>query len=254
MRGVSIVVPAYNSAKTLDILAQRIFETMNDMGYQYELILVNDGSVDQTWKVIRELASENDGILGINLSRNFGQHNALLCGVQFARFPECVTLDDDLQHPPEEIPKLLARLAEGFDVVYGVPNVSRHGLTRNISSNVVRLIGAVFFRIERAHILSSFRAFRTNLFSSFEFSQGRLISIDAILDRNSSNFGHVRVRHDRRCIEKSNYSIPKLLKLSITMLIGFRFKKSRYGPGKVSYRIQDTTGTLKTGLKNGGTT
>ncbi|MGC8659335.1 MAG: glycosyltransferase family 2 protein [Desulfomonilaceae bacterium] len=252
MRGVSIIVPAYNSSKTLVILVQRISETMNEIGYPYELILVNDGSPDQTWQVIYELASANAKIFGVNLSRNFGQHNALLCGVHFAKFQTCVTLDDDLQHPPKEIPKLLAKLEEGFDVVYGVPIIARHGLSRNFSSRFVRWIGTSVFRIRTAHILSAFRAFRTDLFDDFNFSRGEQISIDAILHSNSGDVGHVTVSHERRYSGKSNYSLSKLFKLSMTTLIGFKFQKFLYEPGKISYQVQDTIGTLKGGAKMGG--
>ncbi len=138
MRGVSIVVPAYNSSRTSNILTKRVFETMDNRDYDFELVLVNDGSADETWEVIRELVSTNDQIVGLDLSKNFGQHNALLCGIRFARFDTCITLDDDLQHPPEEMPKLLGKLDEGYDVVYGVPVSSQHG--------IARILGSVFLK------------------------------------------------------------------------------------------------------------
>ncbi len=226
MRGVSIVVPAYNSSMTLSILTERIFETMDAMHCDLELVLVNDGSNDKTWEVIRELASTNDRIIGLNLSRNFGQQNALLCGIRFARFDTCVTLDDDLQHPPEELPKLLKKLDEGYDVVYGVPIVSQHGLVRILCSVFLKWVGMVFFRIRRATILSAFRAFRKDAIGGFQDLQGPLVSVDAILNWNTNNFAHIKVRHERRICGKSNYNVMKLLALSTTMWFGYNFGRS----------------------------
>ncbi|MBE3116355.1 glycosyltransferase family 2 protein, partial [Candidatus Bathyarchaeota archaeon] len=115
----SVVVPVYNSESTLQELAARLEIVLKQLCSQYELILVNDGSPDQSWKVILQLTKEYSWITGINMMRNYGQHNALLCGVRAARYETTITMDDDLQHPPEEIIKLLEKLAEGYDVVYG---------------------------------------------------------------------------------------------------------------------------------------
>ncbi|MGC8604591.1 MAG: glycosyltransferase, partial [Desulfomonilaceae bacterium] len=221
-------------------------------GYDCELILVNDGSIDKTWEIISKLASKEPRILGINLVRNFGQHNALLCGIGFAKFDMCVTLDDDLQYLPEDIPKLIGKLDEGFDVVYGVPIVSCHGLARNFISFMARWAGSVIFGIEKARILSAFRAFRTELTSSFDHLQGHFVSIDSMLSWNTSNFGHIRVRHDWRRVEKSNYNFKKLLILSLTMLFGFNFRKYIHNSGKTSYVIQQTTGINNYKYDKGG--
>src|ERR1041385_7955938 len=112
---LSIVVPVYNSENSLRLLAERIARVLSPEAKSVELILVNDGSRDRSWEVARELAAENPWIRGINLMRNCGQHNALLCGIRAARYETIVTIDDDLQNPPEEIPNLLAKLNSGFD-------------------------------------------------------------------------------------------------------------------------------------------
>ena len=104
-----------------------------------EAILVNDGSRDQSWEIILQLATEYPWIRGINLMRNFGQHNALLCGIRAARREIVVTMDDDLQNPPEEIPAMLAKLAEGYDVVYETPLRESHGLFRDLASQITKL-------------------------------------------------------------------------------------------------------------------
>ena len=94
---------------------------------EHEIILVNDGSRDRSWEIISELSSRFPAVRGLNLMRNYGQHNALLCGIRAAKYDVIVTMDDDLQHPPEEIPRLLEQLEQGFDVVYGAPKANRTG-------------------------------------------------------------------------------------------------------------------------------
>ena len=119
--GLSAVVPAYNSQHSLRELVTRLQPVLAAHAAGYELIVVNDGSRDGTWGVLESLAREHDWIRPIDLMRNSGQHNALLCGIREARFPVIVTLDDDLQNPPDQIPLMLAALTEDVDVVYGAP-------------------------------------------------------------------------------------------------------------------------------------
>ena len=130
---VSIVIPVYNSTQTLGTLTRRLTVVLEQLGLTYEVILVNDGSCDESWERIVALSDEDDRLQGISLMRNYGQHNALLCGIQAARYEVMVTLDDDLQNPPEEIPKLLAKLAEGYHVVYGMPRRAQHGIRRDLA-------------------------------------------------------------------------------------------------------------------------
>ena len=135
---ISVVVPVFNADKSLRELVSRLSPVLDALCENYELILVNDGSEDRSWETITQLAAENAWIRGIDLMRNYGQHNALLCGIRAAKHEIVVTLDDDLQHPPEEIPKLVQKLAEGYDIVYGIPEKKQHGRWRNIASFVTR--------------------------------------------------------------------------------------------------------------------
>ncbi len=132
--GLSVVIPVYNSQSTLAILLERLEAVLPGLAPHFELLLVNDGSRDASWEEITRLSARYPWLRGLCLMRNFGQHNALLCGIRAARYPVIVTLDDDLQTPPEEIPALLAKLAEGFDVVYGTPRQEQHGLWRDLAS------------------------------------------------------------------------------------------------------------------------
>lgn len=133
---ISVVVPVYASSTTLPLLARRIEITLAHGG-EYEIIMVDDGSTDDTWQVLSGLARNNPRIRALRLGRNFGQHNALLAGVRAAKYSVVVTIDDDLQNPPEEIPRLVEALnTSGLDVVYGVPYEVAQSLTRRIASSI----------------------------------------------------------------------------------------------------------------------
>src|SRR5206468_3677817 len=119
-------------------LIHRLEPVLRENASEFEVILVNDASRDGSWRVIEELAEQNPWVRGICLMRNYGQHNGLLCGIRAARYDVIVTIDDDLQNPPEEIPRLLARLNEGFDVVYGTPQREQHGLWRDFASVITK--------------------------------------------------------------------------------------------------------------------
>jgi undecaprenyl-phosphate 4-deoxy-4-formamido-L-arabinose transferase len=115
--GISVVVPVYNSETTLRDLIAELETELPDLTGKYEVILINDGSHDNSWNVIHEICAEKPWVRGVNMMRNYGQHNALVCGMRLASFDTIVTMDDDLQHPPKEIKKLLLPLADGYDVV-----------------------------------------------------------------------------------------------------------------------------------------
>jgi glycosyltransferase involved in cell wall biosynthesis len=130
---LSVVIPVYNSADTLSDLIARLEPVLRAQALRFEAVLVNDGSRDRSWEVIVGLRHRFEWVRGIDLMRNSGQHNALLCGIRAARGDLIATLDDDLQNPPEEIPKLLAALADDIDVVYGAPEHEVHGLFRDLA-------------------------------------------------------------------------------------------------------------------------
>ena len=128
LTGVSVVVPVYNSGDILPELVRRLGDVLHGTFGFFEVLLIDDGSPDRSWSAICTLAAQCHWVRGISLMRNYGQHNALLCGIRAAKYETIVTMDDDLQHPPEEIPGLLDKLAEGYDVVYGTPPKAQHGL------------------------------------------------------------------------------------------------------------------------------
>lgn len=219
--GLSVVVPVYNSEHTLDELVMRLQPVLESLQVPYEVILVNDGSRDQSWAAIGRLNQQYPWVLGINLMRNYGQHNALLCGVRAARYAIAITLDDDLQHPPEEIPKLLVPLADGQDVVYGTPLHQRHSLWRNLASYITRLALQGTMGVENARKVSAFRAFRTEVRRAFASYQSPFVILDVLLSWGTTHFATVPTQHAPRQVGRSNYTFRKLLLHAANMVTGF---------------------------------
>lgn len=218
---VSVVVPAYRSAASLPELVRELEPVLEAATAQYELILVDDGSSDATWDVIEELAQGRDWIKGVRLMRNYGQHNALLCGIRRARLELILTIDDDLQHPPEEIPKLLERLGPETDVVYGTPAVEQHGLWRDIATQVTKFALQSAMGAPIARKASAFRVFRTQLRDAFATYDAPYVSVDVLLTWATTRFDAVKVRHQPRAIGASNYTFRKLVVHALNMLTGF---------------------------------
>ena len=220
-RGVSSVVPVYNSEGTVKMLVERLTSVLSPEGIRHEIILVNDGSRDKSWETIVEMTRQRQNVVGIDLSRNYGQHNALLAGIREAHLDVVVTIDDDLQNPPEEIPRLLAKLAEGYDVIYGTPESEQHGVLRDLASQITKIALQSSMGIETARRASAFRVFRTRLRDAFAVYQGPYVSIDVLLTWGTTRFAVVVVRHDARTIGVSNYTIRKLVTHGLNMITGF---------------------------------
>jgi undecaprenyl-phosphate 4-deoxy-4-formamido-L-arabinose transferase len=219
--GISVVVPVYNSQATLGELLRRLAAVLPSLASQFEVILVNDGSRDESWRVIAQLAAEYPFVSGIEMMRNYGQHNALLCGIRAARFDRIVTLDDDLQNPPEEIGKLLAKLEEGYDVVYGKPQAMTHGVFRNLASQITKFVLKQAMGAETARNISAFRIFRTVVRDAFGTYRSPYVSIDVLLTWGTSRFIAVDVKHDARTVGVSNYTLRKLLTHAFNLVTGF---------------------------------
>jgi glycosyltransferase involved in cell wall biosynthesis len=218
---ISAIVPVYRSAPGLPELHRRLSAALSGMVDRYEILLVEDGGGDGSWDVIETLARQDDHVRGIRMSRNYGQHNALLCGIRQARYQAIVTLDDDLQNPPEEIQRLLAVLDAGADVVYGTPMNEQHGFLRNQSSRITKLALQSAMGAETARNVSAFRVFRTRIRDAFETYRGPYVSIDVLLTWGTTRFAHLPVRHEPRQIGKSTYTVRKLITHAFNMMTGF---------------------------------
>jgi glycosyltransferase involved in cell wall biosynthesis len=218
---LSVVVPVYNSATMLPELIQRLEPVLVSVAGSYEVVLVNDGSRDASWDVVLRLAADHGWIRGINMMRNYGQHNALLCGIREARYDVIVTMDDDLQHPPEEIPRLLSKLAEGHDVVYGSPQTRASAWWRNFFSVFIRLLLIWVTGLKNLHSLSAFRALRTELRTVFASYHSSDVIIDVLLAWGTTRFASIPVTHAPRKAGVSNYTFKTLFNTAMVVLTGF---------------------------------
>jgi len=218
---LSIVIPVYNSANSIMKLYQRLTDTISLLTNHFEIVFVNDSSGDDSSDIIHRLAENDSNVKCIDLNKNFGQHNALLCGIRQAKYDLIVTLDDDLQNPPEEIPSLLEKLDQGFDVVYGYPKNEQHGFFRNVASMSTKMALKTTMGISIARHVSAFRVFRTELRDSFSDYKGSFISIDVLLSWGTNSFSAIPVNHDQRAEGKSNYTVRKLINHALNMITGF---------------------------------
>jgi len=218
---ISVVVPVYNSEHSLTALVERLKSVLAPRSSRLEIVMVNDASRDGSWGVVEKLAREHAEVRGISLLRNYGQHNALLCGIRAATGEIILTIDDDLQHPPEEIPLLLDQLGTGADVVYGTPQRESHGLFRDLASQITKIVLQEAMGAEVARDVSAFRVFRAQLREAFATYSNPSVSIDVLLTWATTRFAAVRVRHEPRTIGVSNYTFRKLLRHALNMMTGF---------------------------------
>lgn len=243
---ISVIIPAYNSSKTICELHERLLFVLIKICSEFEIIIVDDGSQDDTWTRIRDLSSKNSRVKGIKLTRNFGQHNAILCGIRAAKFDVIVTLDDDLQNPPEEIPRLLESIREGYDVVYGYPVKQQHGFIRNLLSKITKLFLCEIIGSPIAKNISSYRAFRMEIRSSFADYKSPNVNIDVLLAWSTEKFWAIEVDHLDREGGISGYSYKKLVRHAFNMITGFStlplkvasalgFTLSAFGVGTLLY-------------------
>lgn len=220
--GVSVIIPSYRSSETLPVLVESLVQVLRDsaFGNRYEIILVVDASPDSTWEVASHLALSHENVVAVDLARNTGQHNALLAGLDFARYDRIVTMDDDLQHRPEDVLVLLDALDPEVDLVYGVARDEEHGAVRSFASRSTKAaLGSV--GVAHAKYISAFRAFRASLISGMTFDQDQSTSIDVMLDWSTSRVKPVEVVMQQRAYGASNYTTSKLVRHALSMVTGY---------------------------------
>jgi undecaprenyl-phosphate 4-deoxy-4-formamido-L-arabinose transferase len=224
----SIVIPVYKAQATLPELVERLDKVLSNLSDTYEMILVNDDSPDQSWEVISALSKLYPHLRGIDLMRNYGQHNATLCGIRLARYEVIVTMDDDLQHPPEQLHFLLEKLDQGYDVVYGVPKKLPHSWWRNLGSVLSKWMVAYAIGIKTVRDVSAFRAFRTELRQAFDGYNNPDVMIDVLLSWGTTRFAAVPVDEQPRQVGKSNYTLGRLIRMYLLYLTNFSTKPLRF--------------------------
>ncbi|HEY7273648.1 MAG TPA: glycosyltransferase family 2 protein [Actinoplanes sp.] len=218
---VSVVVPCFRSAATLPALSARVHEVLPRYADDFEIVLVVDGGDRATWITAAALAAESRHVRALRLSRNYGQHNALVAGVRTARYDVVVTMDDDLQHRPEEIPTLLAALTEDVDVVYGVAAREEHGVSRSLASRLAKAALERAMNVRGARQLSAFRAFRTFLRDGFTQLNGPHACLDVALSWGTTQTTAVTVGMDERIHGRSGYTVRMLVRHMLNMMLGY---------------------------------
>lgn len=216
----SILIPVYGSSKILKPLYQRITSVFYDISNNYEIIFIEDCSFDNAWDVILDISSFDTRVRALKLSKNFGQHNALLCGIREARGNFIITLDDDLQHPPEEIPNLINEINKGFDVVYGKPKKENREFFRKIITQITKFSLAYATGNSNTRNISPFRIFKNNLRGSFAHFKNETVNIDILLTYSTNKISFIYVDHNARYEGKSGYNFLKLIKRTISILTG----------------------------------
>lgn len=221
MLTVSIVIPVYRAEQTLVTLYDQLSAAMSEITSVFEIIFVEDGGGDGSWPIIVGLARKDPRVRGIRMSRNYGQHNALLCGIRAATHEIILTMDDDLQHPVSEIAPMLAELKPEYDVVYGAPQEEQHGFLRDLASRVTKIALASTMGAETARNVSAFRVFRTRLRDGFQEYRSPTVSIDVLLTWTTTRFTAIKVRHAARSQGASGYTAGKLIRHAVNLMTGF---------------------------------
>lgn len=223
---LSIVIPVYNSNKTINILVERIREVLSNK-LIFEVVLVNDGSKDDSYEKCRELARKYSFIKFINLSKNFGQHNAILAGLHFVKGNYIVFMDDDLQIPPEEIPKLINKIEEGYDVVYANYHYKYHSRLRNIGSWINDIMSYILLKKPKKLKITSFFIIKKYLIDEILNYTGPYPYLGGLILRSTDNIGMIDITHEKREYGESNYSFMSLLRLWINGFTNFSVKPLR---------------------------
>ncbi len=219
---VSVIVPVYGGRDALAELCSRVATTMQQAALQYEVILVDDRGQSEAWGVIRSVAARDPHVAGLRLGRNFGQHAATICGIAHARGEWIVTMDDDLEHPPESIPALLAAGNEDYPLIYGVFEKRTHAAYRNLSSELMRrLLKRAFPDLNEDYC--SFRAIHAPLAKQLDHFGLNRPYIDGMLSWLTSSTRSVTVPHEQRQHGESTYTMRKLLSHAANIFVTFSY-------------------------------
>ena len=224
---VSFVIPCYRSENTITDVVEEIKTTMAEIGHEFEIILINDSSPDNTYEVIKQIVKDNKNILGIDLARNFGQHCALMAGMRHSNGDVVVCLDDDGQTPADEVGKLLGKLDEGYDVCYASYGKKQHSGFRNFGSKVNELMTRIMLgKPKELKVSSYFAAKRFVVDDMLRYEQSYAYVIGLVL-RATKNVCNVEVNHRARTVGTSGYTLRKLFSLWFNGFTAFSIKPLR---------------------------
>lgn len=217
----SVIIPVYNSEKTIEEVCVRVIKHFEEIALPVEIILVNDFSKDKSWDVIKKIRDQYPGkIVGINLARNFGQHRALLCGFNNCCGDFVITIDDDLQHLPEDIKCLIdQQIQTGADVIYGIFKKKKHSMLRNIGSNALTYIFLKFANTPAQG--SSFRLLSRHVIDNVKVYDSPFIFLDEIIAWYSRGNAFADIRHENRVVGSSGYNIFQLTAYTLQIIVTY---------------------------------
>lgn len=218
---LSVIIPVYNSTKVIGRLVKDLEKELAPL-YGLEIVLVNDGSPDLTCaEACRNIAEKNEKVKFLNLSRNFGEHNAVMAGLNYCTGEAAVIIDDDFQNPPSEVTKLVDKLNEGHDVVYTYYKNKKHSMFRNFASKFNNLIASILIGKPYNLYLSSFKAINRFVIGEVIKYTGPYPYIDGLILRTTNNYGCFLAEHQTSEKEKSGYTSRKLIALWMNMFTNF---------------------------------
>lgn len=217
----SIIIPVFNSAEIVGKTVEETLDAFQSFGRRCEIMLINDGSRDQSWPVIKSLAERHNNVTAINLLKNYGQHTAVFCGIRRASGDYLITMDDDLQNPPSEIIKLIEKIEEGHDLVFARFIAKKHSLFRRIGSRVIDHLNYKIFNKPKDIILTNFRIFTREVADRVGAYRTSYPYIPGLLLLSSSNIGNVYTSHCERAVGQSNYSLVRIAMLVARLLFNY---------------------------------
>lgn len=224
---ISIVSPVYKGEKLIQELVNRLNAVLPEISKDYEIILVEDGSPDKSWKVIEELCKNNPKVKGIKLSRNFGQHYAITCGLNAAKGEWVVVMDCDLQDQPEEIPNLLNKAIEGYDIVFAQRENRQDVFLKKLSSTFFYKVFSYLTETKQDSSIANFGIYNKKVISAILSMNDYIRYFPTMVQWVGFNSIKLRVKHDSRLEGKSSYTFSKLLRLAFNNIISFSDKPLR---------------------------
>jgi len=227
---LSIVIPVFNSSDILEKLIEKINFSLNqnDLTHKFEIILVNDSSLDSSWDKIKILSNKFSNVKGLNLIENYGQHNAIMAGLNECAGDKIITMDDDLQHPPESIKDIYDELEKGYDSCYTYYVNRQHHLIKRFISWMNNLVSSYLLNQPFKIYLSSFRGFKRNILLEVIKYKEPSVYIDGLILATTRNISMITVPHQKRFQGDSNYNFTKLFSLWFDMAINFPVHPIRF--------------------------
>jgi len=224
---ISVVIPVYNSSDCLDELATRLTNVLEDLGKSYEIILVDDGSLDNSWEKITQLSKVYRQLKGIKLRKNFGQDSAIMAGLNYSSGESVIIMDDDLQHDPADICSLLSGLEKGHDVCYAYFNSKKQSWFKNFGSWFNDKVANVILKKPKEIYLSPYKAIKREVVVEIVKYDGPYPYVDGLLFRITRNITQVTVEHHERYAGKGNYNLIKSIRVWLKLTTNFSIKPLR---------------------------